>query len=96
MKKIYFYPFGGGSSIFNDYMTVKHAIECGCEEIRTSSMANFSFSLLDQGYEIYLVSRLNREIRISPGMRELDKELRPCHHILKIFLAGGFDQLIYD
>lgn len=77
-------------------MAVKNAIEHGYDEIHTSSMANFSFDLLNKEYEIYLISQSKRQIRIVPDMPELDKELRPAHNILKIFIAGFFDSLIFD
>lgn len=96
MKRIYFYPFGTDSLLFSNYMDVKQAIDCKINEIHTSSMANFSFDLLDKGYEIYLVSRKNHAIRIEPNMSGLEKELRTVHNILKMFLAGAFDHLIYD
>lgn len=96
MKRIYFYPFGAESLTHNDYIATKDAIDTNYSDIHTASMANFSFDLLDKEYEIYLVSRQNHATKIAPSMPEIDKELRPAHNILKMFLAGVFDSLIYD
>lgn len=55
-------------------------------------MANFSFDLIDYGYDIYL-SDGRKEIKIEPHMKELEKDLNKHHNILKMFLAGCFNDL---
>lgn len=90
-KEIHFYPnYCYDVEIYSFEGTVK-AIERGDEEIRTNSMINISFDLIDKGYDIYL--HTNKEIyKIEPGMHlKSGKELRKHHNLLKIFLAGCFD-----
>lgn len=67
------------------------AIERGDEEIRTNSIANISFDLIDKGYDIYL--HTNKEIyKIEPGMHtKSGKELRKEYNLLKLVIAGVFD-----
>lgn len=67
------------------------AIERGDEEIRTNSIANISFDLIDKGYDIYL--HTSKEIyKIELGMHtKSGKELRKEHNLLKLVIAGVFD-----
>lgn len=95
-KKIIFYydlvPLCYSSSCVHTYSETKYAIKDGDEIIRTTSMANFSFDLIDYGYDIYL-SDGRKEIKIEPHMKELEKDLSKHHNILKMFLAGCFNDL---
>lgn len=101
MKKIYFLSDTASRYYLReDFYTVdyidtydhtKRAIELGYELIYTTSMANFSFDLLDIGYQIFLVKN-RKVVEIKPGMPELEKDLRKEHNILKLFLAGVFDR----
>lgn len=95
-KKIIFYydlvPLCYSSSCVHTYSETKYAIKKDDEIIRTTSMANFSFDLIDYGYDIYL-SDGRKEIKIEPHMKELEKDLSTHHNILKMFLAGCFNDL---
>lgn len=95
-KKIIFYydlvPLCYSSSCVHTYCETKFAIKYDKEVIRTTSMANFSFELIEDGYDIYL-SNGRKEIKIEPHMKELDRDLKEHHNILKMFLAGCFDEL---
>lgn len=94
--KIYFYPYKNnlGDKIIESYDDTKLAIDKGESIIHTYSMANFSMDLIDKGYRIYLVSKNLRFIRIQEHMYELNKDLRKSHNILKMFLAGVFNDLL--
>lgn len=96
-KKIIFYydlvPLCYSSSCVHTYSETKFAIKDGDDEIiRTTSMANFSFDLIDYGYDIYL-SDGRKEIKIEPHMNGLERDLNEHHNILKMFLAGCFNDL---
>ena len=98
MKKIYFivnevspnyYDFN--TKILINFDDTEFAISIGDEVIYTTSMAHFSFDLLDKGYQIFLCKH-NKAIEIKPGMPEIEKDLRKQHNILRLFLAGFFDR----
>ena len=101
MKKIFFltdcisYAYSSenlySASCFVTYEDTKEAIESGNDLIYTTSMANFSFDLLDMGYQIFLVKNC-KVVEIKPGMPELEKDLRREHNILRLFLGGMFDR----
>lgn len=52
--------------------------------------------LIDKGYEIYLVSKDLKVTRIQEHMPELEKDLRKHHNILKMFLAGIFNDILEE
>lgn len=78
-------------SYLDNYEDTKEAIEVGHELIYTTSMANFSFDLLDKDYQIFLVKN-RKVVEIKPGMSEIEKDLRREHNILKLFLGRTFDR----
>lgn len=84
------------------YRETESAIKLDFDDIIifTTSMANFSFDLIEKGYDIYLCHD-NRQIKIEPHM-DLTGKGKPCkdlrfgNNILKLFLAGVFNELLYD
>ena len=82
-----------GCKICTTYDSTEDAIKNGIAKIVTYSMIHFSFDLINEGYDIYLVNNGNK-IQIAPGMPEIDKDLRFGHNIRKLFLAGVFDDLV--
>ena len=74
------------------YMDTWLLIERRVDEIHTTDMTRLSFDLIDLGYEVYLCYK-DKQIKMEPYMKMeyCEKELRPAHNILKIFMAGVFD-----
>ena len=98
MKKIYFHidkesiPTTEGTNIATTFEDTHKMLSLRLNEIHTTDMAHFSFDLIDLGYDIYLCYKAN-QIKVEPKMkmRFCEKELRPAHNILKIFLGRVFD-----
>lgn len=80
------------------YEATEDFISKGEPHIVTTSMAHFSFDLLECGYDIYLCYK-DKQVPVMPGMDlsvsgEPCKEIRYGHNILKLFRAGVFNQLL--
>lgn len=80
--------------IYSSYIDTKLAIEKGESYIKTFSMANLSMELLDRGYRIFLEG--DKLVEIKEDMPELGKSLSKHHNILRLFISGIFDRLIYN
>lgn len=99
MKKIYFYlNYIDVPDICLTYEETDRALNKGKECIYTTSMAHFSFDLIERGYDIYLCYR-DKKVKIEPhmdlsGNGEPCKDLRFAHNIFKMFRAGIFNPLI--
>ena len=64
----------------------------------TLSLAHLSFDLIKMGYDIYLCYQ-DTKVKIEPYMHltkdgSLCKDLRLEHNILKLFIAGVFDEIL--
>lgn len=86
------------STCFPYYNEVEKAIKKGKDCIVTTSMAHFSFDLMNLGYRIYLCYR-DKEVEIKPhmdltGIGEPCKDLRFGHNIFRMFRAGIFNDLL--
>lgn len=80
------------------YEETEQDLNKGKECIYTTSMAHFSFDLIERGYDIYLCYR-DKKVKIEPhmdlsGNGEPCKDLRFAHNIFKMFRAGIFNHLI--
>ena len=99
MKKIYFcLHYIDVPDICLTYEETDQALHKGKECIYTTSMAHFSFDLIEQGYDIYLCYQ-DKKVKIEPhmdlsGNGEPCKDLRFGHNIFKMFKAGIFNPLI--
>lgn len=73
------------------------AINNNVEFISTFSLSALDFSwLLDLGYNIYLHEN-NKSLKIQTGYIETtDKEIRKEHNILRMWLAGVFENYFYE
>ena len=97
-KEIHFYmdasyPFYADQVCMN-YDDTRSSIERGYEVIHTTSLVNLSFDLLDLGYRIF-VHRRGRLLECKLGsMDGTDKEIRRPHNILKMLIAGVFDDVL--
>lgn len=89
------HPKGGNSMNFEG---TDDMIKYDEQFIVTTSMAHFSFNLLDRGYDIYLCYR-DKIVKIEPhmdlsGIGEAGKDLTKSHNLLKLFMGGVFDELL--
>ena len=80
------------------YEDTEDALKRGSEVIVTTSLAHFSFDLINDGYDIYLCYQY-KEVKIEPhmdlsGIGEPGKDLRFGHNIYKLFRAGVFNRLL--
>ena len=95
-KRIFFYLAPSPGVGYYSYDETCRAIANREETIRTYSLANISFDLLDLGYEIYL-SKNGKYVRITPSMTLSDgKEIRKEHNLLRIVKAGCFDEFFKE
>lgn len=99
MKSIYFcLNYIDVPDICLTYEETEQDLIKGKECIYTTSMAHFSFDLIERGYDIYLCYR-DKRVKIEPhmdlsGNGEPCKDLRFGHNIFKMFRAGIFNHLI--
>lgn len=97
-KLIEFYPAGykGKERIEHTFAQTSKAIEEGRDMIRTESMLHLSFTLIDQGYSIILVTLNGDKYSIYPGVRTPNgKTIDRGHNIAKLLINGAFDRWIY-
>ena len=97
-KEIHFYmdasyPFYA-DQVCMTYDDTCSSIERGHEIIHTTSLVNLSFDLFDLGYRIF-VHRRDKSLECKLGsMNGTDKEIRRPHNILKMLIAGVFDDVL--
>ena len=73
------------------YLETFSAIKHREPNIVTYSLANISFDLLDYGYKIILKNK-DKSIELYPGMKSVgQKEIRYGHNMLRVIMAGYFD-----
>lgn len=95
-KKIYFYLTPASNVEYYSYDETKKAIASRRETIKTYSLANISFDLLDMGYDIYL-SKNGYYVRVTPYMiLGNGKEIRKEHNLLKLVMDGYFDEFFKE
>lgn len=96
MKEIHFHVDDSctkGYYVAFDFAITKAMIYYGVICIHTTSMAHLSFDLLDQGYRIF-VHKNHKCIEFKPGMENpMNKDIRRANNILKMFIAGYFDEM---
>ena len=104
MKKIYFYPGGvnnvkeedrsdWANGVYTDtYVGTEICLRKEKNIIHTTSMAHFSFNLIDMGYEIYLCYK-DKKLKVEPGMKlACEKEVKYGHLISRMFTGHVFDE----
>lgn len=70
----------------------KKSIDIGISKIFTTCFSFLSFDLISCGYRIY-IHRNNKILEMKPFMKyKGEKEIRYAHNILKMFIAGHFDE----
>lgn len=98
-KEIHFYkdyPYIVPEEIL--YIThngTKLAIQASVKVIHTTALTMLSFDLLDNGYRIFLHEN-ERVLECKPGMDGTEREVRRAHNILKMVVAGVFDEYFYE
>lgn len=98
-KEIHFYkdyPY----DVPNDVLLITHngtkwAVENSVKVIHTTALTVLSFDLIDDGYKIYLHEN-NRVLECRPGMDGTEKDVRRVHNILRMVVAGVFDNYFYE
>lgn len=105
MKEIHFYkdlnPYfkypDEWCGIYLTHNETLNAINNNHIKIHTFALSALDFGwLLDLGYDIYLHEN-NKSLKIQEGYIEAaDKEIRKGHNILKMWLAGIFDDYFYE
>lgn len=98
-KEIHFYkdyPY----DVPNDVLLITHngtkwAVENSVKVIHTTALTVLSFDLIDDGYKIYLHEN-NRVLVCRPGMDGTEKDVRRVHNILRMVVAGVFDNYFYE
>ena len=90
-----------GKVISKSYESTEYWINHNLGEsnlIITLSLAHLSFDLIKMGYDIYLCYE-DTKVKIEPHMN-LTKDGSPCkdlkfeHNILKLFIAGVFNEVL--
>lgn len=89
-KEIHFYCEWEGIVSTYSYQGTLDEINRSKKIIRTTSLANLSFDLIDKGYNIYL-HKNDKVFKLKPGMILNGKKIRKEHNLLKMLLAGCFD-----
>lgn len=89
-KEIHFYCEWEGIVSTYSYQGTLDEINRSKKIIRTTSLANLSFDLIDKGYNIYL-HKNDKVFKLKPGMVLNGKKIRKEHNLLKMLLAGCFD-----
>lgn len=98
-KEIHFYkdyPY----DVPNDVLLITHngtkwSVENSVKVIHTTALTMLSFDLLDDGYRIFLHEN-DKVLECKPGMDGTEKEIRRAHNILRIVVAGVFDNYFYE
>ena len=73
----------------------KWAINNSVKIIHTTALTMLSFDLLDLGYRIFLHEN-NKVLECKPGMDGTEKDVRRVHNILRMVVAGVFDNYFYE
>lgn len=89
-KEIHFYCEYEDIVRTYSYQGTLNEIDRNEKIIRTTSLANLSFDLIDKGYNIYL-HKNDKVFKLKPGMILNSKKLRKEHNLLKMLLSGCFD-----
>ena len=105
MKEIHFFKDKSKYFLYpEDYLRtcISHnetvdAINNNDEFISTFALSALDFGwLLDLGYDIYLHEN-DRSLKIQTGYIDAtDKEIRKGHNILKMWIAGVFEEYFYE
>lgn len=91
MKKFTLYLDNPIEGCLNTYIETKKAIERDDEIINTTSLANLSFELVEQGYKIFVVCGGNHK-EFFPGMTGSNgKQIRYEHNLERLLKGGCFD-----
>lgn len=73
----------------------KWSINNSVKVIHTTALTMLSFDLLDLGYRIFLHEN-NKVLECKPGMDGTEKDVRKVHNILRMVVAGVFDNYFYE
>jgi hypothetical protein len=105
MKEIHFYKDLNPHLKYPDeytgiYLThneTLNAINNNYPQIHTTAISTLNFGwLLDLGYDIYLHEN-GRTLKVHEGTIDAtDKEIRKGHNILRIWIAGVFENYFYE
>jgi len=76
------------------YKDTENAIIDQIDNIFTTSLVNISFSLIDLGYDIYVICG-DKRTKIYPGMHvETGKEIKFGHNLRRLIIGGALDETI--